>query len=691
VRSEKWRIKNLLIMIKNLTFHFLLPTFYFLLFTFYLLPLPSIAFAEEPINITADSLEYLPEINTYIAKGSVRVFFKDMKLQADEIHLNNITLDAVATGNVVYEDPDTLIKADKIEVNLETKLGSIYNTYIFYKKRNYHIRGGNLKKTGEKSYFLDRATVTTCNARPPAWHISGKNIEAVEHKNIKARDTRFYIKNIPVLYTPYFWMPLLKKRQTGFLIPSLGYSNTMGFTYKQGFFWAIKENKDATFYVDYYSRKGLATGFDYRYIITPEINGEIWLYHLRDKDQLRDFSELKSYHNQRFSHDLSVYLKLHIVNEFDYYEVLGSTSANRFGLSSWESNLFGFASEERLQKYLESTMHLSKSFYTGRTYFLSQYRQSLEGSSGLIPQNLPEIGFIIYTKSTGPFSLNLAIKGTNFWRHGQQGQRIDINPNFYYSYGRLITLTQKIGLRETAYFLNKPAKNENRLLFDLNSRISTRFLKRYPSFIHIIEPSLKYVYIPAVDYDDIPFFDSTDLIPQTSNIIYSLTNRFAGFTSTGLDARFRLSQSYSLLDVEKPFTPISAEGSLSSKKVDFNINASYDIYDTTVTDTIASVKLKGRKGFVGIGKNFRRSTSLDQYFIETGINSPITIFKRVIPVNLYGKLWYDLKGGGIQELNLKTTYKRQCWRFMVSFTRKPTDYQIIFGIEFMGLGTLRIG
>ncbi|MEF9475750.1 MAG: hypothetical protein L0958_03470 [Candidatus Mariimomonas ferrooxydans] len=61
-----------------------------------------------------------------------------------------------------------------------------------------------------------------------------------------------------------------------------------------------------------------------------------------------------------------------------------------------------------------------------------------------------------------------------------------------------------------------------------------------------------------------------------------------------------------------------------------------------------------------------------------------------IPLNLYGKLWYDLKGNGIQELKLHSRYTSQCWGLIISYTQKHNENQIMFGIEFKGLGTLRI-
>lgn len=669
----------------NIRYIFLFALFHFLLLTS--------AFAEESLNISSDSLEYISKDNTYIGKGNVSILYKDQSLKADEVRLNNSTSDAAATGNIIYESSETIINADKLELNLENKLGTIYKSYILYKKRNYHIRGGDLKKTGDESYKMDKADVTTCDANPPEWHISAKDITAVEHERLTLKDVKFYIKNIPVLYTPYFTVPLLGKRETGLLNPSVGYTNTKGFTYKQGVFWAIRDNMDAAFYLDYYSNKGLGKGFDYRYISSPDTFGEAWLYHLRDNDLAKDFTEIKTYHNRKLPFNISSYLKVHAVTDFDYYDILESTSPDRFGLASKEPAFFGFLSNERQQKYLESTLHFSKPVYNGRFYLLSQYRQNLEGSSGTIPQNLPEIGIILNTVTHGAASFNAALKGSNFWRdQGQIGQRIDLNPNLFLSFGRTVNVTQKIGLRETAYFLTSPDKNRNRLLFDLSTSLSTSFLKKFKSFNQIVEPSVEYTYIPDVEQDDITTFDSTDYIPQTSRITYSLTNRLASsIAQKRLESRFRLSQSYSLLSTDKPFTPVVVEGAFSSDRLNFKINVSYDTYSMRVTDTIASVNLKSETGFISLGKNFRRSTLLDQYSIEAGLYHPIKVYNKSLPVEMYGKLWYDLKGGGVQELNLKTAYRRQCWGFTATYTKKPLEYQIMFGIEFTGLGTVQLG
>jgi hypothetical protein len=286
----------------------------------------------------------------------------------------------------------------------------------------------------------------------------------------------------------------------------------------------------------------------------------------------------------------------------------------------------------------------------------------------------------------------LAVKGNNFWREeGQRGQRVDINPNVYLSYGRLVTLTQRVGLRETAYFLRKPELNKSRLIVDFGTSVSTKFFKKYKKVVHIIEPSLEYAYIPPFDNDNIPFFNSTDSISRTSSVEYSLTNRVSGINSYNLEARFRLSQSYNLLDVDKEFSPILAESTLLSKRIDLSLNASYDIHDKELEETIASVRLKALKGYIGLGKNFRNITDLDQYTFEGGIFSPIKLLNRSLPVEFHGKLWYDANGGGIQEALITSKYNHQCWGFTVSYNRQPDEYQIIFALELKGLGALSLG
>jgi lipopolysaccharide assembly outer membrane protein LptD (OstA) len=78
----------------------------------------SAAYAGEPINISADHLEYFSETDSYIAKGSVRILYENIFLSADEIHLNAETYNAVASGNVRQTEPEPEDKAGQYRQKL---------------------------------------------------------------------------------------------------------------------------------------------------------------------------------------------------------------------------------------------------------------------------------------------------------------------------------------------------------------------------------------------------------------------------------------------------------------------------------------------------------------------------------------------------------------------------------------------
>jgi LPS-assembly protein len=274
---------------------------------------------------------------------------------------------------------------------------------------------------------------------------------------------------------------------------------------------------------------------------------------------------------------------------------------------------------------------------------------------------------------------------------GQEGFRFDFNPNFYLSYGRLFNITQKVGLRETSYVLANPSKNEARFLFDSITTLTTKLFRKYDNFIHIIEPSIAYEYIPSVNHDDIPYFDSIDSINHTSNISYALTNRLSGLKNYNLQTRFRLSQSYSLLNVEKRFSPLLAEAIFYNNYLNLTMNASYDVHDNKMSETFASIMFSRKKYYIGMGKNFREATNVSQYYMQTGLISPIEILDTSIPVDLNAMVTYDVNGNGIQGVSIGSTYHHQCWGMSLNFNRTTIEYQILFAIELKGVGAFNFG
>ncbi|MDP1758690.1 MAG: putative LPS assembly protein LptD, partial [Thermodesulfovibrionales bacterium] len=270
-------------------------------------------FAEEPPTfITSDSLKHEKSTSMYTARGSVLVEQGETIMIANEMKYDEKTSNVFPEGNVIFDTPDIILKAEKAEFNLNTKKGTFYNAEIFSKKESFRVSGKEIEKRGEKEYFIKKASITTCENPSPEWCIKGRIADVIIGDRFKVRDATFHVKDFPILYTPYLLGPALTERKTGLLTPVFGYSQSKGFYYRQPFFWAIDEDKDATFIVDWYTKAGLGEGAEYRYVAPGNVEGTHWLYHFRDKKAERDFYELKSIHSKRNKDGLSGYWNLNL-------------------------------------------------------------------------------------------------------------------------------------------------------------------------------------------------------------------------------------------------------------------------------------------------------------------------------------------------------------------------------------------
>lgn len=625
-------------------------------------------YAEElPTLITSDFLEYEKETSIYTAKGSVMVQRGDAVIEAIEMRYNEKTSDVVAEGDVRYNDLEVFIKAKRAELNLDTKKGRLYDAEIFTKRDNYHISGTEIEKKGEKEYFLTKASFTTCDAPLPAWCFKGRDVDVVLGDRLKAKDVTFQIKGLPVLYTPYLWAPIHTERKTGFLMPVIGYSKTKGFHFGPAFFWAIAENRDATFVLDVYSKRGVGEGVEYRYIEKENVRGNLWLYHLRDNWLNKDFYELRSLHEQRKENGLSAYLNLNLLNERDFYR---EYSRDR---------------DERTKRFLESTGEVSFPLNNSRLYLMSQYLIDLKESTdaSTTPQRLPEAGFVVNPSRIGPVVFSLSSSASNFWRDkGVYGQRFDIYPKISHSSGDSIIFFQSLGLRETAYLLHRGndfGSSPHRETFDYNVSAGMRLLKNYSTVTHIIEPSIGYTFIPLTE-SNLPLFDSTEVFTKTSTVKLSILNRL--LDREGEFLAMRLTQAFDSYKGDRPFLPFTIEATLQ-RPIYFKANAAYDVHKGELQSVNSEFRLKAYEVTFSFGERYQRDSKI--MFYDAGVE-----FSPLKTLSIESRLWYDAKGGGVRDITLKARYTRQCWGLTMTFVKKPDDFRFFIMFDLLGLSSLKV-
>ena len=67
----------------------------------------------------------------------------DLSLKADHVRLSMATKDMMAWGNVVLREGEDVLECERLEVNLDTRLGKVYEARLFHEgpEHPYHRRG----------------------------------------------------------------------------------------------------------------------------------------------------------------------------------------------------------------------------------------------------------------------------------------------------------------------------------------------------------------------------------------------------------------------------------------------------------------------------------------------------------------------------------------------------------------------
>jgi len=641
----------------------------FFLLTPYSLPFTVVAFAAEEGKtvITSDKVEYNATTRQYHLTGSVTATRDGTVLKADDVIYDEKTSEVKASGNVRYSDPENSIIAGRADINMDTKSGTISDGELVHKKNNYRFWGKTIEKKGDNEYYSPDARLTTCDGPVPDWCFRGKEIKAVVGDKVTSRDTSFMIRDRTVFHTPYLWAPLNSERQTGFLIPVPGYSRQEGATLHVPFYWAIAENRDATFVMDYFGKRGFGQGLEYRYLNPGGIKGSWWGYHIRDTKLDREFLEYRGLHQDMDNENIKGFLNLNFVNQYDYYR---------------EFNLY--ARDVRIQRFVESTGEINLPWKNSRLYLLSQYWVDLQFKTGNAPQKLPEAGYVLNYSKIGDIMFSASAAAANVVReHGTSAERIDVYPRLLHRFGTDVTVSQMVGFRETAYSFYKQQEkdkdlgdNAQRSFFEYDAIAHSRIFRTFPLFTHVIEPSIRYHFIDASG-SPVPVFDSTELFGKTSVVELGILNRAIIKGSEAMT--LRLTQGLDTYQSSRPFLPVRLEAGLR-KPLSLLLDGSYDYYDGKIETLRSDIGVKLFNVNFSFGQRYGRKENIHVY--TAGAE-----FSPAKDVNISSVVWYDAAGAGLRDVNVTVKLKRQCWNMTVEAIKRPGDFAVKVALELVGINS----
>jgi len=473
-----------------------------------------------------------------IATGTVEVHYNKMKLFADRVELDTETKDVLAEGNVVIQMPDEVLNCKEIHFNLDSSQGQLRDVFAMLQPSIFY-EAESIERKSEDFYTLDRAKITSCTQPVPRWRFSCSKANLKKDDYIEMWNSVFRIKKIPVFYFPYMRYPLDRERSTGFLMPQLGHAERKGFFLSESFYWTILRNMDATFTLDYYSRRGLGSGMEYRYLFSEGVGGDIQVFYFRFKDN-PEFNDPDSAYIIRFNHNQPLPFRFKLVADVDYQ------SSFDF-LREFDNNFQrAVVANRRSQIYL-SRAWSSFNFNVRASRFETYFR---EKDDSIVRNYLPQVGFSASKmKILSPLYFSFT-SSFNRWEYGwesdyekekqKKSQSLNFVPALTVPFSSIpwITVNSSFSYNLNYYFQSYASGTNTVVddpLFTRNYALNVSFTgpvfyktfygdDNTPKLKHIIEPVLSYLYESPID-------NSERIIAATyfyreHYIRYGLTNRF---------------------------------------------------------------------------------------------------------------------------------------------------------------------
>jgi LPS-assembly protein len=694
----------------------------------------------DEVLVTAEHLERDARERIVVGEGAVTIRHREMRLVADRVVYNEQTKGVVADGNVVLDSGADRLQGEHLELNLETRVGFLEHAQGFV--QTYYFTGERIEKRGPDHYFLRGGSFTTCEGVMPDWSFHATTTEVTIDEYLHAWNPTLRIKRLPVLYFPYAVFPIKRDRSTGLLIPAIGLRGVDGFTVRNAFYWAPRDNFDATLGVDFLEKTGWGASGEMRYLLAPRTQGVVNAYYLRNTRTDAERWSLATRNSQELPLGIHAEIEAFFQSDREFIATQGKTIEERSSerttssffinrnWSAWNFSLAGrneisLITEKRttLTRFPELTIDRTSTRLFGTDLFLKVAASGVVLKRDNTTTELSTTRLHVSPEMTWPVSLGSAAR---------------IIPSAGYAWTRYSENT--LGAEETRsipYFKLALEGPRPYRIWDLSEG------GRFTKLKHLVEPRISYVYTPEVNQDSIPRFDSLDLIPQANRMEYSLINTLyakvragaavpaavptpAAPSTTALGAAstvtpvltvltdlaasgepgepvppgspgqltttqellwIKLSQNYTFdsgaaVDVGQNFTPVEWEvRTRPLAGLDVSWRGNYDVYGKGIGyhNLSLSWKIAPRAALHG---DWRSTRDSDQDFLDLGGNVSLG------SIDIQARSRYNLAEKTFVENRISLKYVSQCWDVTLGYVKWTTEYEYSLAFSLKGIGTI---
>jgi LPS-assembly protein len=679
---------------------------------------------ETPWEITAGgSLEYMEKEGLIAAEGDVLLTKGILSLSAQEASYNRNTGDVEASGDIRFETGEDTLTGESCSFNLNDQTGKITKGHLFLKENHYYISGDLMEKIGENIYRVKDFRLTTCDGTDPTWSITGSEIMVTIEGYGKIKGAAFRVREIPFIYLPYMIFPAKTKRQTGLLLPGMGYSDRNGMELEIPFFWAISDQMDATFYERFISRRGIMQGIEFRYVSDGNSEGTYLFDILPDRIKEKDMNNpeqtdlgpfaringtrywLRSRTDQHLPAGIEARLDTDVVSDQDYLKEFGD---GLFGLKSRPdlAEVSGRPVDEITSPVRRSALRLSRDNEDYSIQALASYYQRPEGFvDDRTAQPLAGIDLSILPRPLFklPLAFSLDADLNYIWRDlGQKGQSVSITPRLTYParFGPYLEFEPSISVTRNMRWISDDPYNNDSLTgnaYQFQARLSTIMERIFDvewnqtkRLKHKFVPSLLYEYWSHKDGKGYsPWFDPLDAVGKINRITLSIDNFMdaknqdsKGNITYSQWADLNLTQGYNL--DESRLNPLTGTLTLMPfPELDLDAEFHWDHYKDEIS--FADISLEFNMDRSGGRKD---SYEIDYVYLDEG-NKGLNYY---VNVNMaYGfsagsSLQRDMDLRHNIENSYWIEYLAQCWGARLTVEKFDEESRIMLTFRILGLG-----
>lgn len=499
--------------------------------------------------------------------GQVQIECPQMGFFADLIDIfTEPELRLVASGNVVFTNPEGRIAAERVEFNVANGTGTFHQASGLLslgdevdraqfggQDPDVYFYGDTIEKLEGRRYRLTRGGFTTCVQPTPRWEVtSGSVLIVLDHYAI-ARHTLLRVKGVPLMYLPVLYYPIKNEdRATGFLLPTYGTSTLRGQSLSNAFFWALGRSQDATFFHDWFTNVGQGAGAEYRYVASQGSYGNFRFYRLDQRQaefrQAGRVARLPAQSAYQFNgtgnQTLGTAIRLHqridyttsIVTQQLYQQNLYQASNATRTIEGGMTGTWGGVTANALFQRTET--------FTGET--TSQlYGSTPRLTAAVAPQRV--FGLPVYASVNNEFSYLPFRQITNGRITSDRSlSRFDVLPTARAALSRLTFLTFNTSASYRTTYYSRSASTRGQVIAEplVRQYLTLRTDVVGPVFAkiwdtpentysermkHLIEPTFALEYIPAIGNASrvLTLVDQSDVVlGATTRFTYGINNRW---------------------------------------------------------------------------------------------------------------------------------------------------------------------